>query len=282
MDSRRKTINIRDNYWSFCGRRLVELSEIEPGFRVLDVGTGRGACLIPAAKKTGERGSAIGIDINDRAVRMTNENLKKFHITNATAIKMDATLMSFPDSDFDYALCGFIGFGSVYDYEKKKYIPPNKSSLIMEEIHRVLKLGGGVGFSIWRLQEELKTLREFTVKYLEESGRAPLRSNQIGYSKEDKEGIERLMTDAGFTNISDQIEDIDVIYNNDDEWFNYIRRVGQGIIHAAVGKEPREIQKLKNAILPQILERHRRDNMLVFTKSVIYSYGTKTTGSPRR
>jgi len=257
----------------------VELSDIKPGFRILDVGTGDGACLIPAANKTGERGRAIGIDYNDRAVRRANEKLEKCGIPNAAAYKMDARQMSYPDSDFDYALCGFVGFGSIYDYEKKEY-RPNKSNEIMEEIHRVLKLGGGAGFSNWRNQECLETLRELTVKYLEERGRSPLRIIGTGYSKEDKEGIKRLMTDAGFTDICIHIEDIDVIYNNDDEWFKNMRGVGRGIIHNAVGEDYSEHKQLKKAILPQIPESHRRANTLVFTKSVIYSHGTKTTGYP--
>lgn len=277
MSSRRKTINIRDNYWSFFGRRLVDLSDIKPGFRVLDVGTGAGACLIPAARKTGKRGRAIGIDINNDAIRRANENLRKLGIPNATAIEMDAKQMSYPEGDFDYVLCGFVGFGRVYNYEKKEYRLPNKSSLIMEEIHRVLKLGESAGFSNWKLQEEIETLRELTMKYLKESGRTPLKKISMGYSKEDEEGIQRLMTDAGFTNISVKVEDIDVIYNNDDEWFRYM--LAHGIIQAAVGEE---LEDIKQTILSQIPESHRRANTLVFTKSVIYSHGTKTTGSPRR
>ena len=272
MGSQRKTINIQDNYWLFFGHRLAELSDIKPDFRVLDVGTGDGACLIPATKKTGERGRVIGIDYRDDKVRSANEKLRKCGITNATAIKMDATQMCYPDCDFDYALCGFVGFGRVYDYEKKEY-RPNKSNKIMQEIHRVLKLGGSADFSNWLLQEDIATLRELTMKYLEERGRAPLKSISMGYSKEDEEGIRRIMTDAGFTNISVDTEDYDMIYNNDDEWFRYM--LAHGIIQAAVGEDPRDIKQLKQTILTQIPESHRRANTLVFTKSVIYSHGTK-------
>jgi len=279
MSSQRKIINIACAQ-SFFGHHLVDLSDIKPGFRLLDVGTGDGACLIPAAKKTGEHGKAIGIDYNDRAVKSANEKLEKCGIPNAAAYKMDARQMSYPDSDFDYALCGFVGFGSIYDYEKKEY-RPNKSNKIMEEIHRVLKLGGGAGFSNWRNQECLETLRELTVKYLEESGKSPLRSIGTGYSKEDEEGIKRLMTDAGFTDICIHVEDIDVIYKDDDEWFYYMRRSGRNIIYNAVGEDYSAHKQLKKAILP-LLDSHRRDNTLVFTKSVIYSYGTKTTDSPHK
>lgn len=274
MGSQRKTINIQDNYWSFFGRRLVELSDIKPGFRILDVGTGTGACLIPAAKKTGERGSAIGIDINDNYVRRANENLSNFGLRNATATNMDAKQMSFTENHFDYALCGFVGFGSVYDYERKEYRQTNR---IMQEIYRVLKDGGGVGFSNWRLQGDIETLRELSMKYLEEMGRAPLRRIPMGYSKEDEEGIQKLMTDAGFTNIIIHVEDLNVRYNHDDEWFRYMSGAGRAIVQATVDEKPGDIEHFKRTILSQIPESHRRADTLVFRKSVIYSYGIKTT-----
>ncbi len=51
------------NYWDYFGARLVELADIHPGERVLDVGCGTGSSLFPAADKIGVRGYAIGVDI---------------------------------------------------------------------------------------------------------------------------------------------------------------------------------------------------------------------------
>ena len=51
------------DYWDYFGVRLVEHAAIPPGARVLDVGCGTGSSLVPAAKRTGANGYAVGIDI---------------------------------------------------------------------------------------------------------------------------------------------------------------------------------------------------------------------------
>jgi len=40
-------------YFAHTGRRLVELAQVQPGDVVLDLGTGRGAVLLPAARRVG-------------------------------------------------------------------------------------------------------------------------------------------------------------------------------------------------------------------------------------
>jgi len=51
------------DYWDYFGVKLVEYAAIPQEAKVLDVGCGTGSSLFPAAKKTGSRGYAIGIDI---------------------------------------------------------------------------------------------------------------------------------------------------------------------------------------------------------------------------
>lgn len=49
-------------FFSYFGRRLVEIAQIPSGSRVLDVATGRGALLFPAADSVGPHGQVTGID----------------------------------------------------------------------------------------------------------------------------------------------------------------------------------------------------------------------------
>ena len=51
------------DYWDYFGSRLVEQADIYPGSMILDVGCGTGSSLIPAARRTGLNGYALGIDI---------------------------------------------------------------------------------------------------------------------------------------------------------------------------------------------------------------------------
>ena len=56
------------NYWDYFGQRLVDELHLEPGSRVLDVGTGGGSTLYPAANAVGTEGSVIGIELWDSMV----------------------------------------------------------------------------------------------------------------------------------------------------------------------------------------------------------------------
>ncbi len=55
--------------FSKFGIRLVELMNIAPGARVLDIATGKGAVLLPAACRVGSEGHVIGIDISSNILR---------------------------------------------------------------------------------------------------------------------------------------------------------------------------------------------------------------------
>ncbi|MFX1536896.1 MAG: class I SAM-dependent methyltransferase [Promethearchaeota archaeon] len=274
-DQWRKYPTVGFDYWTNFGNRLVELMEINAGAKVLDVGTGSGACLIAAAKKIGSTGKIIGIDSWEKILAETTENIWKFDLANASVQKMDAEDMTFEDNSFDCVLCGFIGFDDVFDFEQHKYKEQNKK---MNEIIRVLKKGGKAGFSTWELQEDIQVLGELARKYLtEEASENPKKMESIptGYSKETTEGFEKLMADAGFQNIKIVTEKFDMVYRNEEEWWKTMSEVGWDVLSRTIGSESKALQDFKEKMLLDGLQDYKRDNGICFTKSVIFAFGTK-------
>lgn len=94
-------------YFSHFGARLVAFAGLRPGDRVLDVATGRGAILIPAASVVGASGSVTGIDLSAAMLEATGAALKRQGVDNATLCVMDAEELDFTDESFDAVLCGF-------------------------------------------------------------------------------------------------------------------------------------------------------------------------------
>jgi ubiquinone/menaquinone biosynthesis C-methylase UbiE len=122
------------------GRRLVELVGVEPGQRVLDVATGRGAVLFPAAERVGAAGEAIGVDLAQGMVEATNAEAARRGLP-ARARVMDAEQLAFPDATFDRVFCGF-GVMFFPDLDRA-----------LGEFRRVLKPGGRLGVSTSRVPE---------------------------------------------------------------------------------------------------------------------------------
>jgi SAM-dependent methyltransferase len=124
--------------FAYFGRRLVEAVGIEPGQRVLDVASGRGAVLFPAAERVAETGDAVGIDLAGAMAQSTNAEAARRGLAARVRV-MDAEHLTFPDAVFDHVLCGFgIMFFPHQDRALAGFL-------------RVLKPGGRLGVSTWRV-----------------------------------------------------------------------------------------------------------------------------------
>jgi len=122
------------------GRRLVEVADIAPGQRVLDVATGRGAVLFPAAERVGATGAVVGIDLAEGMIRLTREEAARRGVTVSLRV-MDAEALDFPDASFDRVLCGF---GIMFFPQLDR---------ALGEFRRVLKPDGRVALSTWRVSQ---------------------------------------------------------------------------------------------------------------------------------
>lgn len=118
------------------GRRLAEAAGVAPGQRVLDVASGRGAVLFPAAERVGETGTVVGIDLAEAMARATNDAAARRGLSARVRV-MDAEHLGFPDASFDRVLCGF---GIMFFPDQPR---------ALGEVRRVLKPGGRIGVSTW-------------------------------------------------------------------------------------------------------------------------------------
>ncbi len=122
----------RIRYFPIFGEWLVETAQIPKGAKVLDVACGRGAVLFPAAERVGPRGQVTGIDLADGMARETEMEIERRGLNQAEARQMDAENLTFPDSSFDFVLCGF----------SLQFFPHLQQAL--SEFRRVLKPSGHI------------------------------------------------------------------------------------------------------------------------------------------
>ncbi len=167
------------------GRRLVAIASIEPGQRLLDVASGRGAVLFPCAERVGKNGEVIGIDLADEMARATNEEAERRGLTTRVRV-MDAEHLDFPDGTFDRVLCGF---GLVFFPDQDR---------ALSEFRRVLKPDGLLGVSTWRIahHSDLEAVL---------AGYGIGLQQPLGWTTE-PENLSRLITRAGFTSVRVDVE----------------------------------------------------------------------------
>ena len=118
-------------------RIALELSDLRPGDKALDVGTGTGELAFLLADRAGPAGEVAGVDISEKMLNIARE---KLHLKREKAgvrpqvsfITGDALNLPFPDDCFDCVMTGFA--------------LRNMSDIILaiREMVRVVKTGGRV------------------------------------------------------------------------------------------------------------------------------------------
>ena len=119
-------------FFEHAGRRLVELAQVRPGDVVLDVATGRGAVLIPAARRAGRTGQVVGIEIAPGMLAYTHRWIEDLGLTHASVELMDAAHLGLQSGAFTHALSSFAVF-----------FFPNVGG-VRRELGRVLRPGGHI------------------------------------------------------------------------------------------------------------------------------------------
>jgi ubiquinone/menaquinone biosynthesis C-methylase UbiE len=192
------------------GERLAQMVLLGPGGRVLDVGCGAGGALLPAARRVGPTGEAVGIDLSEGMVARTREAAAGLEQVRAEV--MDAASLDFEDERFDAVLCAFT----------LAAIPDAAGALV--EMRRVLRPTGTIGVAVWenlldnRWQWEGALLREVAdqvpPELLETVG------SMVGRFSETRPLREALET-AGFREVTVERHDVERAYLNPDAWWEW-------------------------------------------------------------
>lgn len=107
---------------------LLDRAHLQPGERVLDVGSGPGLLALLAAERVGPKGHVLGVDVAEGMVRVASERAASLpHITFERA---DANATHLVDGSFDAALSSFA----------LHFTDPSRS---LRELHRVLRSQSG-------------------------------------------------------------------------------------------------------------------------------------------
>ncbi|MCT4598132.1 MAG: methyltransferase domain-containing protein [Vallitalea sp.] len=247
---------IGPKYWNIFGERLVELSNIEEGGLLLDIGMGRGASLFPAAKKIGNNGKVIGIDFSERMVHETERELLERNIENAEVYMIDVEEMSFDEQTFDYIISGFF-ITHLFYFESK-----------LSNITKILKKGGKFSFTTWGEQKDQKWLTQIIDKYIDKNTSTEIRYNTV-------DCIVNELKESDFHTIRVHEEQPYVIYNNQDAWWKEMySNAFRGIIEEIKVQGMNRLESFK-ADVNEGLKKFTREDGIYFKMPVIYAFCKK-------
>ena len=117
--------------------QLIQMADVRPGERVLDVACGTGLVTFPLARAAGPTGSVVATDLADAMVARVAEEAARLGFDHVTAERMDAEALRLSDRSFDVVVCA-LGL---------MYVPD--PHLAVREMARVLRAGGRAVVAVW-------------------------------------------------------------------------------------------------------------------------------------
>ncbi|MDR1089142.1 MAG: methyltransferase domain-containing protein [Coriobacteriales bacterium] len=110
----------------------VGRAALQPGERVLDLGSGGGADAIIAAQQVGDAGSVYGLDMTDEMLALAARNAEEAQLTNVEFLKGSIEDIPLPDRSVDVVLSNCV---LNFSADKRS---------VLRESFRVLRPGGRI------------------------------------------------------------------------------------------------------------------------------------------
>jgi ubiquinone/menaquinone biosynthesis C-methylase UbiE len=203
-------------------RGLVDALAPAPGERVADLGCGKGAFLLPAARAVGTRGRAVGLDVSPAMVAATSGAAASESLTQVEVRVGDAQSPDLPASAFDVLGASLVLF----------FLPDPRAALTAWR--SALAPGGRVGVSTFGPQDEVwRAVDDVFTPYLPPPMLDARTSGTRGPFASDS-GMEHLMADAGFTDVRTVVTDLPVHFADADHWQAFSMSTGQRAMWRAV------------------------------------------------
>lgn len=112
--------------------RALELTQVQPNDKVLEVAVGLGYTFLKILKKVNKTNTIYGIDLSPKMLEKTRKLVTKNGFSNFKLEEGDARKLPYPDETFDI----------LYNSYMLDLTPLADISIILKEFHRVLKKGG--------------------------------------------------------------------------------------------------------------------------------------------
>ena len=188
--------------------RLLELAEVKPGARVLDIATGIGEPALTAAAKVGSEGRVVATDISPAMLAIARERAVEQGLRNVEFLAIDAEQLDY-EEHFDAVLSRF---GLMF--------LPNVDEAL-RRVRRALVSGGRFAASLWPRSPFFSRAVAVTRRQLGLPEDEP--TIQMRFAPNDPSGLEAALDDAGFVDVRSEIIELATPFASSDEYVEYLR-----------------------------------------------------------
>jgi SAM-dependent methyltransferase len=243
-------------------RRLVELAEIEPGDRVLDVAAGTGEPSLTAAQLVGPEGQVVATDISPEMLSYARERAEAAGIGNVEYVEADASALAFPPESFDAAVSRW---GIIFEPE---------AEAAAARIRGFLKPGSRMAISSWGPPERVPMLSVPMRTVMTRLNVPPPPPGTPGpLSRPTAEAIGGLLEGGGFKDVEVEEVEIGMDWDSPEEFARFVQEIAPPV-SALMADHPQEVQdETWAAVVEAARERAGEDGKVHLKNLVLVAAG---------
>ena len=243
-------------------RRLVELAEIEPGDRVLDVAAGTGEPSLTAAQAVGPEGQVVATDISPEMLSYARERAEAAGIGNVEYVEADASALAFPPESFDAAVSRW---GIIFEPE---------AEAAAARIRGFLKPGSRMAISSWGPPERVPMLSVPMRTVMTRLNVPPPPPGTPGpLSRPTAEAIGGLLEGGGFKDVEVEELEIGMDWDSPEEFARFVQEIAPPV-SALMADHPQEVQdETWAAVVEAARERAGEDGKVHLKNLVLVAAG---------
>jgi ubiquinone/menaquinone biosynthesis C-methylase UbiE len=236
---------------------LLAVLPPEPGQHWLDLGCGRGAVLLPVARSVAPHGSVRGIDVSPGMVEQCRALAEG--LAGVSVAVGDASSPEMAAASFDVVAASLVLF----------FLPDPLAAL--RAWRPLLRPGGRVGVSTFGAPDPRWDHVDGVLDpYLPPALRDARTTGEEGPFASDA-GLERLLSDAGFLDVTTRSTTIPVRFADASEWYRFSWSTGQRAMWLSVPDEVRPA--VRAAAEERLLAHAAPDGSVTFEQNVRYTLG---------
>jgi SAM-dependent methyltransferase len=244
----RKWSELIDEAVSSISERLVELADVEPGSRVLDVAAGYGEPSLSAARVAGPDGKVVATDISAEMLAFGRERAEAAGLSNIEFVEADAASLDYPANSFDAALSRF---GIIFD-------PDGEGAA--GRVRGFLTSGGRMAISSWGEPERVPFLSVPMRTAMQRLDVPPPPPGTPGpLSRPTPEALGGLLSGGGFSDVEVEEQEVAMAWDSPEDFTTFVRDIAPPI-RAIIDPHPEDVQAETWAAITEAIRGHAADD----------------------
>jgi SAM-dependent methyltransferase len=254
----RKWSELIDSAAGKVSERLVELADVKPGSRVLDVAAGYGEPSLSAAKVAGPEGSVVATDIAADMLAYGRERAQAAGLDIIDFVESEVMALDFEPQSFDAALSRW---GIIFD-------PDGEGAA--ERVRGFLKPGARMAISSWGPPDRTPFLGVPMRTAMQRLDVPPPPPGTPGpLSRPSEEALGGLLSGGGFSDIEAEELEVSFTWDSPEDFTTFVKEIAPPI-SAIIDPHPADVQAETWAAITEAIRERADDNGTVTLANQVF------------